>query len=133
MPDALALVFSAGLRVLPALVLLWLAYRFGMTLRVGSTPLIEQVARCSKPMLSVALCRYTRVLTTVWCAYFLLAALLVVTASLNYGRISLGLWAGTLLLFVGEHRLRPWLFPNERFPGLVQQLRDTLSVWRRHG
>jgi uncharacterized membrane protein len=133
LPDTLALIFSAGLRVLPSLVLLWLAYRFGVTLRTGSTPLIEQVARCSKPMLPVALCRYTRALTTVWCAYFLLAALLVVTASLNYGRVSLGLWTGTLLLFVGEHRLRRWIFPNERFPGLAQQLRDTLSVWRRGG
>jgi hypothetical protein len=34
-----------------------------------------------------------------------------------------------VLLFVGEHWLRPRLFPGHRFPGLVQQLRDTWSVW----
>jgi hypothetical protein len=36
-----------------------------------------------------------------------------------------------VLLFVGERWVRPWFFPGEVFPGLVQQLRDTWSIWRR--
>jgi hypothetical protein len=37
---------------------------------------------------------------------------------------------GSAILFAGEHRLRPHLFPGHVFPGLVQQVRDTWSVWR---
>jgi uncharacterized membrane protein len=131
--DVFALIFPAALRLLGPLALIWLAYRFGTTLRAGCTPLIEQVARRSKPMLPAALCRYTRVLTALWCAYFVLTAVVIATASADHGWLGLGVWAGTLVLFAGERMLRPWWFPDERFPGLAQQLRDTLSVWRHGG
>ncbi|HSI59813.1 MAG TPA: hypothetical protein VLA16_19785 [Ideonella sp.] len=130
MPDPLASLLGAGMHYLPPMVLLWLAFFFGRTLRPGLTPLIERVARRGDPALPAVLCRYTRGLTALWCGYFILAAALTASVSVAYGFASLAVWTGTVLLFVGEHWLRPWLFPGERFPGLVQQLRDTWSIWR---
>jgi len=130
LPDPLASLVGAGLRYLPPLVLLWLAVFFGRTLRRGATPLIERIARQSNPALPAALCRYTRRLTALWCAYFLAAALLTAVVNAAYAQLSLAVWSGTVLLFVGERWVRPWLFPGEVFPGLLQQLRDTWGVWR---
>jgi uncharacterized membrane protein len=130
-PDHLAVLVGSGLHYLPPLVLLWLAFFFARTLRAGSMPLIERVARCSKPALSVALCRYTRRLTALWTVYFVIAAVLSLGAGVGYGWVSLTVWSGTVLLFAGERWLRPLWFPGEPFPGLVQQLRDTVSIWRR--
>lgn len=96
-------------------------------------PLIERIARQSKPSLPAALSRYTRRLTALWCAYFVIAAVLTASASMAYAHVSLAVWTGTVVLFVGERWVRPWLFPGEVFPGLVQQLRDTWSVWRPRG
>ena len=128
--DSLAVLASASLRYLPTLVILWLAIFFGRTLRAGEVPLIERVARIGKPDLSPALCRYTRRLTAAWCAYFVVAAVLTVAAHLGFRRASVGVAAASAVLFVGEHWVRPWLFPGEYFPGLVQQIRDTVQVWR---
>ena len=36
----------------------------------------------------------------------------------------------SVFLFVGEHWARRKIFPNQVFPGLRQQLRDTWSVWK---
>ncbi|MBS0447463.1 MAG: hypothetical protein JSR59_16100 [Proteobacteria bacterium] len=112
------------------LVLLWLAAVFGRTLIGDTTPLIERIARRSTPELPPALCRYTRRLTAIWCAYFVLAAAITATQQLSYGATSAVVWGATALLFVGEHRVRARLFPAERFPSLIQQLRDTWSIWR---
>jgi uncharacterized membrane protein len=132
--DALASQGGAALRYLSPLVLLWLAWFFGRTLRAGHTPLIERIARRSTTVLPDALCRYTRRLTAIWCGYFLGAASLSAIAgwsgAIALGRVSLAVLAGSLLLFVGERWLRPRIFPNEVFPGLLQQARDTWSVWR---
>lgn len=129
MPDLLVALVWAGVRYLPPLVLLWLAYFFGRSLRPGATPLIERIARCGNPALPATLRRYTRRLTALWCAYFIIAAFLTTAATMAYTQVSLAVWAGTVVLFVGERWVRPWLFPGEVFPGLVQQLRDTWSVW----
>jgi uncharacterized membrane protein len=114
--------------------LLWLALVFGRTLRRGATPLIERIARRGKPAMSPALCRYTRWLTGLWCAYFVIAAAIAafdtVAGVHAYARASLVAWGGTVLLFVGERWIRPLIFRHESFPGLVQQLRDTWSIWR---
>ena len=110
-------------------VLLWLAIFFGRTLRVGHVPLIERIARLDDPNLPPPLCRYTRRLTAVWCGYFVFAMLLSLVGGLPVGWTSALAWAGAILLFVGEHRLRPHFFPDYAFPGLVQQLRDTWNVW----
>jgi uncharacterized membrane protein len=131
LPEALASLAGA-LHYLPPLVLLWLAFFFGRTLRAGQTPLIERIARQGNPDMPPALRRYTRWLTAIWCAYFVIAAALTATASLGYAATSLVVWSGTIVLFVGERMIRPWLFPGEVFPGLLQQIRDTWSAWRPH-
>jgi len=137
LPEPFASLLGVGLRCVPPLVLLWLAVFFGRTLRRGATPLIERIARHGGQALTPALCRYTRRLTTIWCVYFVIAALISATALLayaqSYAQIGLAIWTGTVVLFVGERWVRPWLFPGEAFPGLVQQVRDTWSVWRTRG
>jgi uncharacterized membrane protein len=131
--EALAPLVSAGLRILPIVVLGWLALFFGRTLRAGATPLIERVARIGKPSLSAPLCRYARGLTALWCAYFAVAAVWVALAGWGVERAGVGVVAGSAVLFVGEHCVRRLLFPGEWFPGLVQQVRDTVQVWRPRG
>jgi uncharacterized membrane protein len=130
--EALAPAWTA-LGLAAPLVLLWLAVFFGRTLRAGQTPLIERIARRSSPGLSEPLRRYTRRLTAVWCVYFVLAAAVTAAANwlqlLSVGPVQLAVWSATALLFVGERGLRPILFPGETFPGLIQQIRDTVGVW----
>ena len=129
--DTVAALASASLGFVPPLVLLWLAVFFGRTLRPGEVPLIERVARIGKPDLSPVLCRYTRGLTAAWCAYFVVGAVLTVAASLGFSQASIGVAALSALLFVGEHWIRRRiLFPGEYFPDLIQQIRDTVAVWR---
>ena len=131
MPDALAALASASLRYLPGLVFLWLAIFFGRTLRKGEVPLIERVARVGKPTLSPVLCRYARGLTVMWCAYFGVAALLSIVGELGFQQASVGVAALSAVLFVGENWMRRLvLFRDEPFPGVVQQVRDTIRVWR---
>jgi len=116
-------------RVVSLVVLAWLAYFFGRTLRQGQTPLIERFARADNPVMTPALCGYTRRLTGIWCGYFIVAA--VASGAANAAPVSTGLfvWLGTVVLFVGEHKLRPVFFPGQKFPGLLQQIRSTWHVW----
>ena len=131
MPEALAALASASLRYVPTLVLLWLAFFFGRTLKKGEMPLIERVARAGKPSLSPALCRYTRGLTALWCVYFVVAAMLTVVAGLGFHTASVGVASVSVVFFVGEYWLRRFvLFRGEPFPGLIRQVRDTILVWR---
>jgi len=117
-------------RAVSFLVLGWLAVFFGRTLAPGQTPLIERIARISDPAMTPPLCRYTRRLTAVWCGYFVIAALISVSLGNAFPGMGVLVLLGSAILFVGEHRLRPHLFPGQAFPGLVQQVRDTWSVWR---
>ena len=126
----LAPLAAAGSRVLPVLVLLGLAVFFGRTLRGGDVPLIERVARIGKPALSAPLCRYTRGLTAAWAAYFLAAAFTAAIGAWSFEQASVGVAGLSALLFGAEHRIRRMIFPDEWFPGLVQQIRDTVQVWR---
>jgi len=130
MVDSLTPALSVSLRLVPALVLLWLAFFFGRTLRAGAVPLIERVARIGKPALSNALCRYTRRLTALWCGFFIAAAIVAVAMQLRFQQSSLGVGASAAAFFVGEYWLRQRLFPDETFPGFVQQIRDTVQIWR---
>lgn len=130
--DSLASLAAACAGYLPTLALAWLAYFFGRTLGTGRVPLIETVARVGKPVLSSELVRYTRSLTVAWVAYFVSAAVLVAASKLGFARASTGIALVSALLFVGEYWLRRnWWFRDEAFPGLAQQIRDTVSVWRR--
>ena len=130
LPDALVAPVAGALRLLPTLVLLWLAWFFGRTLRRGEMPLIERVARVAKPALSPTLVRYTRGLTALWCLYFIAAAALNLAADPGFSRVSLGVAATSAAFFVAEYGLRRLLFPGEYFPNLVEQVRDTVRVWR---
>ena len=130
MPDSLTTIAAACLHFVPTLVLLWLAFFFGRTLWPGATTLIERIARQGKPVLSLALRRYTRRLTALWCVYFVIAAVLTLMANVGFRQFGLGVAAASTLFFVGEYWLRRRLFPGEFFPSFVQQVRDTVSVWR---
>jgi uncharacterized membrane protein len=129
--DPVVAAVDAAQRLIPAAALTALAWMFGRSLRRGATPLIERIARVGTPSLPPALCRYTRRLTGLWAAYFGLAAVVSLAAppGLPYAGAAVGL--GSVVFFVGERWLRERLFPGQPFPGLVQQLRDTWSVWRR--
>jgi uncharacterized membrane protein len=116
-------------RATSCLMLGWLAVFFGRTLRAGQVPLIERIARVSDPAMTLPLRRYTRRLTAVWCGYFVIAALLSVAIGDAFPGTGVLVLLGSAVLFVGEHWLRPRLFPGQAFPGLVQQVRDTWSVW----
>jgi uncharacterized membrane protein len=111
------------------LMLGWLAVFFGRTLAPGQTPLIEQIARVSDPAMTAPLRRYTRQLTMLWCGYFVTAALISFFLGDAIPRTGVMVLLGSAMLFVGEHLLRPHLFPGQIFPGLLQQIRDTWSVW----
>ena len=131
MPEALATLASASLRYVPTLVLLWLTFFFGRTLTRGRVSLIERVARVANPTLTPALRRYARGLTALWCVYFAVAASLTIVANLGFHQASIGVASVSAALFVGEYWLRRLvLFPDQPFPGLVQQVRDTIHVWR---
>ncbi len=121
---------AASLHYASTLVLLWLAMLFGRTLREGAVPLIERIARIGKPDLSAALCHYTRLLTALWCVYFIVAAVLTAAANIGFERASVGVAGVSTLFFVGEFWVRRRLFPGEYFPGMAQQVRDTVRVWR---
>lgn len=122
---------TAVWRAISGLVLVWLAFFFGRTLRLGQTPLIERFARVSNPAMTPALCLYTRRLTGIWCAYFIVAA--VASWFSGYAPVWTGgcIWIGSAILFIGEHRLRPGFFPGQIFPGLLRQLSDTWHVWHK--
>ncbi|HSH89661.1 MAG TPA: hypothetical protein VK996_06725 [Ramlibacter sp.] len=124
--------FDAALvwRGVSVVVLGWLAFFFGRTLLPGRVALIERIALVSEPALPAPLRRYTRQLTAVWSLYFVIAALLSLASGASGALTGVVVWTGTLILFVGEHWVRPRLFPGHTFPGLAQQLRDTWSIWR---
>jgi uncharacterized membrane protein len=123
--------FDAGIawRAASFLMLGWLAFFFGRTLWPGREALITRIARVSDPGLAAQLVRYTRCLTAVWAGYFVLAALVAWFAAPSAWTGVL-VWTGTATLFFGEHWLRPLIFRGQAFPGLRQQLKDTLQVWR---
>ena len=129
----LAPLAGVGSRVLPALVLLGLAVFFGRTMRDREVPLIERVARIGKPALSAPLCRYTRGLTAAWAAYFLAAAVTAALGAWSFEQASVGVAGLSAVLFVAEHRIRRMIFPEEWFPSLIQQVRDTVRIWRPQG
>lgn len=127
---------SAG-RIGAGLILAWLAVFFGRTLRAGQVPLIERIARVGDPALEPQLCRYTRRLTMLWCAYFGVASVLCLVAAVRPASAGLPghpgsiVFAGTVVLFVGERMVRPLFFRGKRFPGLWAQIQATWSVWHR--
>jgi uncharacterized membrane protein len=76
------------------------------------------------------LCRYTRALTALWSLYFVVVATAAALAGWGFEQVSVGVAGASAVLFVGEHCVRRLIFPGEWFPGLIQQVRDTVRVWR---
>ncbi len=118
-------------RAVSVMALMWLAFFFGRTLRLDETPLIERFARVSTVNMSPSLCRYTRRLTGIWCAYFLVATVVSLAADYAPAWSGLCIWMGSAILFIGEHRLRPKFFPSHEFPSLMQQVKDTWHIWHK--
>lgn len=106
-----------------------LAWLFGGTLRPGETPLITALAQRIHREFSPAMRAYTRWLTGLWAAYFVVMIGLSLVIYLLapwpwwslYGNLLTPLAAGSL--FVGEHLLRRWRHPEFERASLVQAVR----------
>jgi uncharacterized membrane protein len=119
-------------QTLTACALLVLAFQFGRTLFTGQVPLIEKIARVSRPDLPEILCRYTRHLTLLWFVYLVAAALFLLSEGVAQPIKAASVGFTTMILFAGEHCLRKYLFPEESFPSLFQQVSDTVASFKRH-
>jgi uncharacterized membrane protein len=104
-----------GPALLAVMVNLTVCARFALTLGPASVPLITRYARFDEVGLPRECEGYTRALTGIWAGLLGLFALLHAAAALN-------LWTtravsavesfALLALFLGEHPLRGWLFPQ---------------------
>jgi uncharacterized membrane protein len=97
------------------LFLLWL---FGRTLVQGREPLISQISRHINGELKPEVAGYTRIVTQVWCVFFVLE---VVISLLLYVFAPVAAWSFFInvlnlpllvLMFVGEKAYRTLRFPN---------------------
>ena len=118
-------------QILTTCALLGLAFQFGRTLCAGQVPLIEQIARVRRPDLPEILCRYTRRLTLLWFVYLVTAAFFLLTGGVAQTIKAASVGLTTMIIFLGEHRLRKHLFPEESFPSLFQQVSDTVACFKR--
>ena len=119
-------------QILATCALLGLAFQFGRTLFTGQVPLIEKIARVSRPDLPEILCRYTRRLTMLWFFYLVAAALFLLIEGVAQPIKAASVGVTTMIFFVGEHCMRKHLFPEESFPSLFQQVSDTIACFKRH-
>jgi uncharacterized membrane protein len=83
------------LRVYPSLVNLGLLIAFGATLVRGPS-MIEKFARLRKPDLSATAIRYTRHVTQVWCAFFVLNGAFSLYTALCWSREAWSLYNGAI-------------------------------------
>ena len=125
-----------GPALLAVAVNLAVCVRFAVTLRHGSVPLITRYGRFDEAGLPRECEGYTRALTGAWTGVLFLFALVHAGALLDLWatRTASGVQGVALLvLFLGEHPLRGWLFPQI---GRVTPLRTLramrLSFGARH-
>jgi uncharacterized membrane protein len=125
-----------GPALLASLVNLAVCLRFAVSLRPGSVPLITHYARFDEIGLPRECEGYTRRLTVAWAGLLGLFVLLHAAAMLDVwttSAISTAESLAVLALFLGEHPLRGWLFPQM---GRVTPLRTLralrLSFGARH-
>lgn len=101
----------ALLRWYPVLLNLMLLALFGLSLKFGP-PLVERMARLREPVLPEVAVRYTRLVTQVWTAFFLLNSFVLMAlalwAPLSWWTLYTGLISYGLigLLFAGEWLVR---------------------------
>ena len=107
------------------LFLLWL---FGRTLLRGREPLIAQIASHINGPLTPEIAVYTRQVTIVWCAYFLLQVLVslllyiftpITAWSFFINVLNLPLLA---LMFIGEHSYRRMRFPDQHRTSILKAI-----------
>lgn len=101
------------LHLYPSFVSFGLLAAFGATLRQGPT-MIEKFARIREPELSASVVRYTRCVTRLWCAFFMLNGAFSVYTALCWGRAAWSLYNGAIVyaligaLLAGEFVWRRW-------------------------
>jgi uncharacterized membrane protein len=114
----------------------FMAFFFGRTLRAGSEPLINRIARKEQPELPEDTARYTRRLTALWstcfAALFLVALGLAPMLSLDaWSRWVQGLgYAVPAALFLGEYAYRHHRFPHRPHSSLAVLIPNVLAVIR---
>jgi uncharacterized membrane protein len=114
-----------------------LAFVFARTLQGDREPTISRFARIERGTLEPELRVYTRALTIVWVAYFLIAAALSLSFALfapstvRPGAVSLGNAAGVAVLFVGEYAYRRMRFRLYRHASLLTLVRIVAAHWHR--
>lgn len=123
--------FDLCRRVVSSACMLWLAFRFGRSLLTSHIPLIEQIARVSTHSLSMRHQRYVRHLTWVWFIYFLVVSAVSAVGVAEFPWDGLTIAVCSVVFFVLEHQLRPYVLPGQRFPNLLVQLQHTWRVWRQ--
>lgn len=112
-----------------------LALLFGLTLRAGEVPLITAMGERLHETMTPAMRRYTRVLTTLWAAYFV--AMIVFSVAL-YVLAPWPWWSlycnvvtplAVVVLFVGEHLWRRVAHPEFERVSLLR----VLQAYRQQG
>ncbi|HEV7265591.1 MAG TPA: hypothetical protein VGN83_11805 [Falsiroseomonas sp.] len=125
-----------GPALLAVAVNLAVSIRFAVTLRPGSLPLITRYARFDEIGLPRECEGYTRALTGVWAGLLGLFALAHAAAMLDIWTVRAVSTVESfvlLSLFLGEHPLRGWLFPQIGRVTLLRTLRAIrLSSGARH-
>lgn len=114
----------------------FMAFFFGRTLRAGSAPLIERIARKEHPDLPPDMARHARWLTGAWTACF--AALFLIALALA-PFLSLEAWSRWVhalgyvvpgVLFLGEHVYRHHRFPHRTQGSLAVLVPNVVAVIR---
>jgi len=114
-----------------------LAFVFARTLQGGREPMISRFARIERGTLEPELRVYTRALTIVWVAYFLIAAALSLAFALfapltvRPAAVSLGNAAGVAVLFVGEYGYRRMRFRRYWHASPLTLVRIVAAHWHR--
>ena len=114
----------------------FMAFFFGRTLRAGSEPLINRIARKEQSELPADTARYTRRLTALWstcfAALFLVALGLAPMLSLDaWSRWVQGLgYAVPAVLFLSEYAYRHHRFPDRPHSSLAVLVPNALAVIR---
>ncbi|MEP7154798.1 MAG: hypothetical protein ABI905_03435 [Betaproteobacteria bacterium] len=136
----LCVYFSGTLHVLfyapPLAAFAFMAVFFYRTLSPGSDALITQVARMEHPDLPADMVRYTRTLTWIWAACFLL---LFIAASLLAPLLAVDTWSRLVhglgycipaALFLGEYAYRHVRFPDRTHGSLLVLIPNIVTVSR---
>jgi uncharacterized membrane protein len=123
----------------PAALNLTVAVLFARTLRSGHEPLISTFARIERGRLEPDLARYTRRLTQVWAAFFVVAAavstlLALFATPIVWGWfVAVGNHVAVALLFLGEYLFRRWRFPQYRHASPLALALIVAARWRQGG